>query len=47
MSETFWATVLGAFLSAGTGAILFFIQRWVQRKDDEKNLLFKIYQEIH
>ncbi len=46
MSETFWATVLGAFLSAGTGALLFFIQRCVQKRDEDQNLLFNIYQKL-
>ena len=40
------ALFLGAFLSGLVGASLFFIQRWVQKRDDERNLLFRIYQAL-
>jgi hypothetical protein len=40
------ALFLGALLSGLVGASLFFIQRWVQKRDDERNLLFRIYQTL-
>jgi hypothetical protein len=39
-------TILGGFLSAAVGAGLFFLQRYLDRGDEQQRILFQIYQLI-
>ena len=44
MPKEVWLTVLGGFLSGVTGVTLFFIQRWKGKRDEQREILFRIYQ---
>jgi hypothetical protein len=46
MPEQVWYTILGGFISGVVGLVLFFIQRGKQKKDEQQNYLFRIYQII-
>ncbi len=43
MAESFWFTILGGFLAGGFGLLLFFIQKFVEKRANEQNILFQIY----
>jgi len=43
MPEGFWLTILGGFLAGCFGLLLFFIQRYIESKENEQKLLFQIY----
>jgi hypothetical protein len=44
MPKEVYLTILGGFLSALTGAGLFFLQRYKEKRDEQQDVLFKIYQ---
>jgi hypothetical protein len=46
MASQTWLTVLGGLLSGLVGAGLFFLQRSKAKRDEQQNLLFRIYQII-
>ena len=46
MASQTWLTVLGGLLSGLVVVALFFLQRFKARRDEQQNLLFRIYQII-
>lgn len=42
-SQVFY-TILGGFISASVGAGLFFLQRYLERGDEQERILFQVYQ---
>ena len=44
MPKEVWLTILGGFLSGVVGIILFFIQRWKDKRDEQQDILFRSYQ---
>lgn len=43
MAESFWFTILGGFLAGGFGLLVFFIQKFIEKRANEQNILFQIY----